>query len=476
MLNLSNYYDKLNWSGFALFNGSNKSIQVDSVAYKNGHSVSSKSFTMAAHSKKVAYFEDFFGLNSFTDIDYVLFYTDSKALTGIVISGKDNDKLLFSQGKEIYIYSPLKHKEVFETGTIQKEIIPSEQLFTYLKTANGAYLKPITGNEFDNLPIGGQDINPFSFKVNGATDDIFISGVNNNRFVIKKVNSQASLVWEKEVGDCSGQTELEQNRDLNNIPIALTHNGNLITAFYDSQLKQTIIKTLKQDDGSVLNSITLSHDNCMVYKGFSNYYDDTIFFAAVYTEGGKYKIALLEINNDGSLKQEYSSESPVNSNRKNVFFDCVPYSRFDEICMVLGVKLSETDTGNNYSLHILTLSTSDFDFSNADIFPLKDIFLPEGSKVYTGYTDNYGPNLLTVFTSPYNDFQPSIKIGLRLNLDNHTIQGISDITYFPYKITGVFFVQEPYFYIFITSNTKKCIIPGEDYYIEYQEKTLTGLE
>ncbi len=143
---------------------------------------------------------------------------------------------------------------------------------------------------------------------------------------------------------------------------------------------------------------------------------------------------------------------------------------------MLGVKLSETDTGNNYSLHILTLSTSDFDFSNADIFPLKDIFLPEGSKVYTGYTDNYGPNLLTVFTSPYNDFQPSIKIGLRLNLDNHTIQGISDITYFPYKITGVFFVQEPYFYIFITSNTKKCIIPGEDYYIEYQEKTLTGLE
>ncbi len=96
MLNLSNYYDKLNWSGFALFNGSNKTIQVDSVAFKNGQNVSSKSFTMAAHSKKVAYFEDFFELNSFTDIDYVLFYTDSKALTGIVISGKDNDKLLFS--------------------------------------------------------------------------------------------------------------------------------------------------------------------------------------------------------------------------------------------------------------------------------------------------------------------------------------------------------------------------------------------
>ncbi len=146
MLNLSNYYDKLNWSGFALFNGSDKTIQVDSVAFKNGQNVSSKSFTMPAHSKKVAYFEDFFGLNSFTDIDYVLFYTDSKALTGIVISGKDNDKLLFSQGKEIPLVMPFNRKETFETGTIQREIIPSKQLLTYLKTASGTYLKPITLN------------------------------------------------------------------------------------------------------------------------------------------------------------------------------------------------------------------------------------------------------------------------------------------------------------------------------------------
>ncbi len=476
MFNLSNYYEQLNWSGFALFNGSDKTVEVSAVAYKNGQSVSSKSFTMPAHSKKVNYFEDFFELNSFRDIDYVLFYTNSKALTGIVISGKDNDKLLFSQGKEIDIFSPFSHMEVFGTGTIQKEIIPSTQLFTYLKTGEGAFLKPISGNEFDNLQIGGGEINAFSFTTNETRGDIFISGTNNNnKFVIKKINSQGSLLWEKEVGNCAGQIEFEQNRDLNNIPISIADNGNIITAFYDYELQQTVVKTLKQDDGSVLNTFTLSYDNCMVYKSLFDYYDNTILFAMGYTEGGKYRISLLKINNDGSLNQEYSSESPVDSDNKNVFFDCTFYDGHSQICMVLGVKLSESNIGNNYYLYVLTLSTSDYDFSKAGIFPLKDIFLEEGSKVYTGYTDYYGPNLLTLITSPYNDFKPSVKINLTMS-NNHTINGIRSITYFPYKITGVYFYQNPYLQIYITSNTRKYIIPEDNYYIEYLEKILTGLE
>jgi len=100
-LNLSGYYDQLTWSGYALFNGSDETVTVTPrYCRTDGSSHWGTAFTLDANCKQVEYFADLFGVD-FTNIASVVFETDTDALTAIIISGKENEKLLFTRSDEV---------------------------------------------------------------------------------------------------------------------------------------------------------------------------------------------------------------------------------------------------------------------------------------------------------------------------------------------------------------------------------------
>ncbi|NOZ12044.1 MAG: hypothetical protein GXO69_00175 [Acidobacteria bacterium] len=90
----SNYYDKLTWSGFAVFNGSDSDVTANVTVMTTSGNTTSQ-VTIPAKGKVVNYFEAQFGV-PYADINDVVFSADTRSLTGITISGKDNDKLLFT--------------------------------------------------------------------------------------------------------------------------------------------------------------------------------------------------------------------------------------------------------------------------------------------------------------------------------------------------------------------------------------------
>ncbi len=90
----SNYYDQLSWSGFAVFNGSDDDVTANVTVMTTSGSTTSQ-VTIPAKGKVVNYFDAQFGV-AYGDINDVIFSADTRSLTGITISGKDNDKLLFT--------------------------------------------------------------------------------------------------------------------------------------------------------------------------------------------------------------------------------------------------------------------------------------------------------------------------------------------------------------------------------------------
>ncbi|NOZ12045.1 MAG: hypothetical protein GXO69_00180 [Acidobacteria bacterium] len=90
----SNYYNQLTWSGFAVFNGSDSDVTANvTIMTVNGKAATQ--LTIPAKEKVVNYFDAQFGV-AFSDITGVIFSADANALTGITISGNENEKLLFT--------------------------------------------------------------------------------------------------------------------------------------------------------------------------------------------------------------------------------------------------------------------------------------------------------------------------------------------------------------------------------------------
>ncbi|NOY23307.1 MAG: hypothetical protein GXO70_07340 [Acidobacteria bacterium] len=90
----SNYYNQLTWSGFAVFNGTDAPVTAD-VTILTANGKAATQLTIPAKEKVVNYFDAQFGV-AFSDITGVIFSTDAMALTGVTISGKENEKLLFT--------------------------------------------------------------------------------------------------------------------------------------------------------------------------------------------------------------------------------------------------------------------------------------------------------------------------------------------------------------------------------------------
>jgi len=91
----STYYSQLTWSGFALCNATDTDVSVQAIALTSSGTVSLP-MTIPAHTRKVDFFDHLFGVD-LAAITSVVFEADTDALTGIAISGNENEKLLFTQ-------------------------------------------------------------------------------------------------------------------------------------------------------------------------------------------------------------------------------------------------------------------------------------------------------------------------------------------------------------------------------------------
>ena len=170
----SNYYGQLTWSGFAVFNGSDSSVTVN-VTIMTISGQQTATLSIPAKGKVVNYFEAQFGI-PFADITNVIFSTDSVSLTGITISGKENEKLLFTgiektlygwkteceRGSEATVYGIAKGGNAvfafcrsFDKGNFMKVIRSSDGLTLYDQTSLYGNLYPMgmASSEYNDIVL-----------------------------------------------------------------------------------------------------------------------------------------------------------------------------------------------------------------------------------------------------------------------------------------------------------------------------------
>ena len=472
LMTLSNYYDKLNWSGFALFNGSEKDITVTAYGYKDGTQVVTKSFDMAPYTKVVDFFDNFLGLSSFADIDTVLFSTNYPALTGIVISGKDNDKLLFSPTFDTIPTQSIYNEEYFEGFFYQKGLTNvNGHYYTFVSHDGKNYLRKIYSDNDHKFEMYELAADVFAYDIIASSDNenLILLGMNNNgKFVVVKVTPIGDTIWETEVGtyDDSWLSDL----DTYNI-VGQALNGSVIVAFHDNgNGNPGKIVTLNDNDGSTIYTSNVSGTG-KFYKAFVH--SSYVGIAWKYPYHDKIKLQFRFFNSEGHMSKTIYGDSPVNPDTDNVFFDA--FALGDYIYSVFGVKINDGGDVVNipyYSVYAMVVPYADSDFSNATIIPLPYTFLPLGSSVYSGFTGSFNSSNYdtswVIMTSPYYNGMNSQKIILELT-DNLPV-GTYNIKDMPYKITGAVDIWGMFL---ITGQQSETIDPSTTR-TKLIEKTLIG--
>ena len=463
---LSNYYDQLNWSGFAILNGSDNNLSVTARGYKDGTQVVSKDFTMNAHTKVVDFFDTFLGLNSFNEVDTVVFTTDYPALTGIVISGKDNDKLLFSPSQNTVpdqtIFNEEYYNSLYQTGMA----IANNSYYTFFYHDGHYYLRKIYGDTFGMYELSG-DLFAHDIIASSDGENLILLGRNNNgKFAVRKVSPTGTTIWETEIG--SYNTSWLAEFDENNI-VGQAYNGSVVVAFHDHSLDKGVVKVLDDNDGTVAVTNDDWTTTARYYKAFV--YSGTVGFAFKYVSGGKYRMQIAFYNSSGSLVKQIFDVSPINGDVDNILFDAIGSG--DYIYCVFGVKVNDGSVIelNNYSLYAMAVPYADTNFSNAMIIPLPNTFLPKGSRVFSNFTlafDSNSDTTWVIFTSPFYWGFQSKKILLRIK-DNLPTSIFSSI-YMPYKVTGMVDVWG----LFLITGQQAEYIDTSTIRTKYIEKTLIG--
>ncbi|NOZ13577.1 MAG: hypothetical protein GXO69_08010 [Acidobacteria bacterium] len=467
LLTLSNYYDKLNWSGFALFNGSDRDVSIEAKGMKDGDVVITKSFDMKAHSKVVDYFDHFFNLSSFTDIDSVVFSTDYPALTGIVISGKDNDKLLFSASRNTNPAQSINNEEFFDGFVFPVALarLSPDEYFTLSFHDNSEYLRKVYGQSFGEFNLGthlwGEDL-----LASSDGQNLLVVGTNDSgKFVVRKISQAGETLWETEVGDVANySTDVD---DANIVGQAI--NGSVIVAFHDNSQNQGVIKVLNETTGAVTFTKTDLASSAKFYSAFV--YNGNVGLAFVYESGSKYLFQFLFIDKNGNQVKQIVGNSPVSPDRANVMFNV--FGNGDYIYACFGANLSDGSpiVFTSFSVYAMAVPYSDTDFTNATILPLPNQFLPKGSKVFSGLSQSFSTDAdesWIIITSPlYIDLFSSKYI---INMKNQLPLSIYNFCDLPYRVRGVCDVMG----MFLIEAEQLQWIGSSTFRTKLIEKTLIG--
>ncbi len=459
LMNTSNYYDKLTWSGFALWNGTDKEVEVTLKAYSEEERLEIKTITLQPYQKIVDFFDSFFGVASFKDIVSVTIDTDYPALCGVVISGKDNDKLLFS--------SPLmpdyfmNHTEkipgiayatniVFtsEDGKFHSFVYShNEGLFFHEAWGIYGVTEPLLENGVDyNMDI--QYIAPSEDE-----DAIYLFGVSGENYKVVKIDVTGDdhNEWQTVLGRAVYSTPFFP--DPQDVKIRGVEKDGKVFLFYkdgDNDHKGTFI-TLNASNGAKLSehgnlTNTVQYGDMLSYTlNNHNYVAETF---AYYTD----KLQIRIYDYSGNLTKQIYGDSPIpdSENKSHLVFGSLVLG--NKMLMVVGTGIDINMGVRQYHLYLVSVNLeTDTDFSNATVTDLQT-FLIHGSSCFLFQSLNFSSSYknkvsydktLEIITKPYsynygyNDTSTTLLV--HLNDDNSPV----DYPYFkrklPYLIHGVGF-------------------------------------
>ncbi len=279
----SNYYNQLTWGGFAVFNGSDSDVTVSVRIFTTDGKISPQ-LNIPAKTKVVNYFDTQFGVDLST-ITSVIFITDTPALTGITISGKENDKLLFTAtGTNAEGWKVKNHESVSWIRGIGRvadislafcRIYENYTLSTAMKTFRGG----------DGLPLltvytGYENLYPMGMACNYDYSAALAYGIDtgdsaHSYYFVAKVDPESgTLIWKTDLAEGKDPAYAGDDGFVNRICVAIS-GGNTAQADMRNKDGYLVKALINLNTGSVIASSQTIGDifpTALVYDSNTSYY------------------------------------------------------------------------------------------------------------------------------------------------------------------------------------------------------------
>ena len=473
IMNPSNYYEDLTWSGFALWNATGESVNITLTAFSEEGELAQKDVEMQPYQKIVDFFDNFFELANFKDITSVVIEADKEALTGVVISGKENDKLLFAPPRGIKNF--VSHREIIDGYAYNTDIVltrHNHRLHSFILTEQSITPKnkgkgSINCYHTSWQPFGGSDsffAEPVNYNIQikhlepaESEDAFYIFGIKGSEFVVKKLdeNGSENNGWEATFGEAGYRVSFIYNPM--DVKISGCEAEGKVFAFVKDKghnWKGGIVK-IDSSDGTVEEEHYLITDNSQLGDMISFKWNNQTRILYDFTYYS-YKINCTILDTDLNVVKQIFGDSPLpdSTNKEHQIFCTKVFD--DRIFMVIGKEITIEQGWARYHLYLVSVSLDDNDFSNATITDL-NTFLTYGSKCFMDFEAILNKNTkvvsgyrIQIITSPEPVLDPD---GTSLNIvvftDDNAIPNnyISLRKRIQYRINGLIHYSDGIYFI-----------------------------
>jgi len=271
VFSLSNYYDELTWSGFALFNGSDETAEVTAYIYDDLGKCKKKAvITLLPKTKYVNFFSTEFNVD-FRTMKRVVFSTEGRKLTGITISGKYNDKLLFTtcegpiDGWGSRVTMPTDAQWGGTAGIVS--IDPYIYRFFYITTSSTVYsslsaVGKVSGNEIYQRTTGFEGVQGMGLIASADGSTLIATGTKDSKFWVAGIRlSDGSILWSKILDQITGNPfsdRIQAASTGGTVAVNLrNNNGNMVRYLFNA-IDGTQLET-QLDNNDVLPTLLVAH-------------------------------------------------------------------------------------------------------------------------------------------------------------------------------------------------------------------------
>jgi len=451
LMNTSNYYDQLTWSGFAVWNATDKYLDVIFKAYSEEGELARKTITMAPYHKIVDFFDSFFGLPDFKNIVSITVETDYPALCGVVISGKENDKLLFSSPLMPTYY--VNHTETFDGNLTTTNIVYTSgdqkyHTFVYSDYENSYFHVSWNYHGISEMITDNRANYNMDIQYIAASEDenaIYLFGTSGNNYKVVKIDvtGNSNNEWQTVLGEAGYTTPFYA--DPMDIKIRGKELNGKVFLFYKDKANNwegTLI-TLDASNGAKLSengglTNSVLYGDMITYEENGQKYIAETF--AYYTD----KLQVRVFNSNGDIVKQIFGSTPIPNAAGKLHAIFGSQVIGNRMMLVVGVGIDINNGIRQYHLYLISIDLdSDTDFSNATITDLQT-FLRHGSSCDVFYSFNFSSTKATTYrktiqiiTTPYYSYDTSSNLLVHLNDDNTPTDYPYFMRKFPYKVNGV---------------------------------------
>jgi len=368
MFRLSNYYDELTWSGFALTNGLYEEVNVKPYIYTDTGVIEGQQFTMGPYEKIVSMFGDFFGID-YSEIKFVVFEADKTALQGVVISGKENDKLLFTAPLDASSDWASGWGLFYDYGGVGA-IIPKNYdlavFYTYnLYDNEGNWLLRNVSYDGMKYIVAGRKI--VGVRIQGGFTEYdskvhsFVYGITlQGKYFIHKWETNYTDAFHIEPDSCPYSLPYGKK-------IVAASSESVFGVVYKKSDGKVAIKFYSNEDGSELASYVSDKTG---YAGFI-FFDGSNFYAGyTYDNGNGVNdyLAVLKFDSAGQNKNvilDGRFSDTLSQSKNNYFLDAAVYNNFLHILTATAITSATNVEGevvqvDSFSLNLSAPSLSNF--------------------------------------------------------------------------------------------------------------------